>query len=96
MPIRWRVFLVLFFLSATSLAQRPAAAPDPIQQALTLRTLGDLELSPATGDGLPRLPADTSLRDALSLAVAERWETFLVVGPDDSPLGVVKREDLLK
>jgi osmoprotectant transport system ATP-binding protein len=69
---------------------------DRALKALTLRTLGDLELSPATEDGLPRVPADTSLRDALALAVAERWETFLVVGPDDSPLGVVKREDLLK
>src|SRR5438874_605755 len=54
------------------------------------------ELSPATEDGLPRLPADTSLRDALAISVAERRDALLVVGPDGSPLGVVTREDLLR
>ena len=37
---------------------------DRALKALSLRTLGELELSPAGGaDGLPRLPAETSLRD---------------------------------
>jgi osmoprotectant transport system ATP-binding protein len=64
-------------------------------KALALRTLGDLELTPAAGDGLPRLPADTSLRDALALLIAERREELLVVDDYGSPRGVVKREDLL-
>ena len=41
---------------------------DRALKALTLKTVGELELSPATEDGLPRLPADTSLRDALAVA----------------------------
>src|SRR5437016_3851360 len=45
---------------------------DRALKALALRKLGDLELSRASGDGLPRLPAETSLRDALALLVAER------------------------
>ena len=69
---------------------------DRALKALTLKTVGELELSPATGDGLPRLPADTSLRDALAIIVAERRDALLVVGPDGSPLGVVTREDLLR
>jgi osmoprotectant transport system ATP-binding protein len=69
---------------------------DRALKALALKTLGELELSPATEDGLPRLPADTTLRDALAHVIAERAEALLVVGPDGSPLGVAKREDLLK
>jgi osmoprotectant transport system ATP-binding protein len=69
---------------------------DRALKALTLRTVGELELSPATEDGLPRLPADTSLRDALAILVAEHREEGLVVSPDGSPLGVVTREDLLR
>ena len=69
---------------------------DRALKALALKRLGDLELSPATEDGLPRLPADTTLRDALAHVVAERREAVLVVGPDGSPLGVARREDLLR
>jgi osmoprotectant transport system ATP-binding protein len=69
---------------------------DRALKKLTLRTLGELELSAASADGLPRLPADTSLRDALALLVAERRDALLVVDADGSPLGVVTREDLLK
>jgi osmoprotectant transport system ATP-binding protein len=69
---------------------------DRALKALALRKLGDLELVPATGDGLPRLPAETSLRDALALLIAEHRDTLLVVGEDGAPLGVVKREDLLR
>ena len=69
---------------------------DRAVKALALRTLGDLELAPATEDGLPRLPADTSLRDALAIVIAERRNALLVVGPDGSPIGVATREDLLK
>ena len=69
---------------------------DRALKALALRTLGDLPLAPATEDGLPRLPADTSLRDALALLIAERRDALVVVGADGAPLGVVRREDLLK
>jgi len=69
---------------------------DRALKALALRTLGELELSPATGDGLPRLPAETSLRDALAILVAERRDAALVTAADGSPLGVVTREDLLR
>src|SRR5262249_37160526 len=58
---------------------------DRALKALSLRTLGDLELSPATTeDGLPRLPADTTLRDALAEIIAERKDAVLVVGADGS------------
>jgi osmoprotectant transport system ATP-binding protein len=73
-----------------------SAARDRALKALTLKTVGELELSPATEDGLPRLAADTSLRDALAIIVAERSDALLVVAPDGSPLGVVTREDLLR
>jgi osmoprotectant transport system ATP-binding protein len=69
---------------------------DRALKALALKTLGELELSPATEDGLPRLPSDTSLRDALALLIAERRDALVVVGADGASLGVAKREDLLK
>jgi osmoprotectant transport system ATP-binding protein len=69
---------------------------DRALKALALHTLAELELSPPTQDGLPRLPADTSLRDALALLVAERRDALLVVDTDGTPLGVAKREDLLR
>jgi osmoprotectant transport system ATP-binding protein len=67
-------------------------------KVLSLRTLGDLELAPAgrfAGDGLPSLPADASLRDALAVLVAERRDALLVVGADGSPAGVATRKDLI-
>jgi osmoprotectant transport system ATP-binding protein len=72
---------------------------DRALKALALRTLGELELAPTAGDGgdgLPRLPKETSLRDALALLIAQRRDALVVVGDDGSPLGVVTREDLLK
>jgi osmoprotectant transport system ATP-binding protein len=69
---------------------------DRALKALALRTLGELELSQASGDGLPRLPADTSLRDALALLIAERREALVVTGSAGQSLGVVTREDLLQ
>ena len=70
---------------------------DRALKALTLRTLGELELAPGgSEDGLPRLAADTNLRDALAVLVAERRDALLVVGADGSPLGVATREDLLR
>jgi osmoprotectant transport system ATP-binding protein len=69
---------------------------DRALKALALRTLSELELAPATADGLPRLPADTSLRDALALLVAQHREALVVTGADGTSLGVVTREDLLR
>ena len=67
-------------------------------KALSLRTLGDLALTPIVGggDGLPRLSAETSVRDALALLVAERRDALVVTADDGSPLGVATREDLLR
>jgi osmoprotectant transport system ATP-binding protein len=69
---------------------------DRALKALALKTLGELELSPAREDGLPRLPVDTTLREALAFLVAERREAVAVVGADGSTLGVATREDLLR
>jgi osmoprotectant transport system ATP-binding protein len=71
---------------------------DRALKALALKKLGDLELAPAGrngGDGLPRLGADASLRDALSVLIAERGDALLVTGDDGSPLGIVRRRDIL-
>jgi osmoprotectant transport system ATP-binding protein len=69
---------------------------DRALKALALRRLAELELASADGaDGLPRLPADTNLRDALALLVAEHRDALLVVDGDGSALGVATREDLL-
>jgi osmoprotectant transport system ATP-binding protein len=71
---------------------------DRALKALTLRTLGQLELEPlgsAGEDGLPRLEADASVRDALAVLIAERRDALLVTAADGSPLGIVRREDLL-
>ena len=71
---------------------------DRALKALSLRTLGDLELAPAGRrgqDDMPSLPADSSLRDALALLVAERRDTLLVVAADGSPVGVATRKDLI-
>jgi osmoprotectant transport system ATP-binding protein len=68
---------------------------DRALKALALRTLGQLELTAGAGDGLPRLPAGTSLRDALALLIAERKDALVVTDGDGKPLGVVTREDVL-
>jgi osmoprotectant transport system ATP-binding protein len=69
---------------------------DRALKALALRTLGELELAKPDGaDGLPRLPEETNLRDALATLVAERKNALLVVGSDGSLLGVATREDIL-
>jgi osmoprotectant transport system ATP-binding protein len=70
---------------------------DRALKALALRSLADLKLAPVAGagDGLPRLGAEASLRDALALLVAEHRDALVVTDADGSPLGVVTREDLL-
>jgi osmoprotectant transport system ATP-binding protein len=69
---------------------------DRALKVLALRTLGELELEPASGDGLPRLPAETSLRDALALLVAENRDALMVTDDGGVPLGVATREDILR
>jgi len=71
---------------------------DRALKALSLRTLGELDLAPAEPagvDGRPELPAETNLRDALAVLVGARRDDLVVTGPDGSPLGVVTREDLI-
>jgi osmoprotectant transport system ATP-binding protein len=72
---------------------------DRALKALSLRTLGELELAPAPAgaeDGLPRLSANTNMREALAVLIAERKDSLLVTDADGSPLGLVTREDLLR
>jgi osmoprotectant transport system ATP-binding protein len=69
---------------------------DRALKALALKSLADLELSPVgNADGLPRLPVDTSLRDALALLVAEHRDALLVTDASGAPLGVATREQLI-
>ena len=67
---------------------------DRALKALALRTLEELELRPVA-DG-PRVPATTTLRDALALLVAEHREAVVVVDGDGKPRGSVTRDDLLR
>jgi osmoprotectant transport system ATP-binding protein len=72
---------------------------DRALKALSLRKLGELDLTPppgGAGDGLPRLSRDTNMREALAVLIAEHREALVVVGDDGAQLGVVKREDLLR
>ena len=69
---------------------------DRALKALALRTLADLSLRPGTWlDELPRLPASTTLRDALGFLLAENVERVLVVDGDGRGLGTATREDIL-
>jgi osmoprotectant transport system ATP-binding protein len=58
---------------------------------LVVWRLGDLELDPAPGDDAAGLtaPADTSLRDALSMMLVEGKERLTVLDGDGRPKGVV-------
>jgi osmoprotectant transport system ATP-binding protein len=69
---------------------------DRALKALSLRTLRELDLGPVQGDGLPRAPVETNLREALAVLIAQRSDALLVVDDDGSPLGIVRREDLLR
>ncbi|OON82984.1 glycine/betaine ABC transporter [Streptomyces tsukubensis] len=65
---------------------------------LTLIRLGEMELNPATAnDGaLPALDADTSLRSALSLMIAEGAGAVRVTGGTGTTLGVVSLDAVRK
>jgi osmoprotectant transport system ATP-binding protein len=71
---------------------------DRALKALSLRTLGELELAPMEpggSDGMPQLPAEANLREALAVLVGERRDALVVLGSDGSPLGIVRRKDLI-
>ena len=58
---------------------------------LRVWTLNDLELEPAR-EGAPRLPGETSLRDALSQMLVDGAERVTVVDADGEPKGTVTLE----
>ncbi len=68
---------------------------DRALKALSLRALGELEPRPGVGDGLPRLPASTNLREALAVLIAEHRDALVVTDSGGAALGVVTREDIL-
>ena len=55
---------------------------------LALRRLSELELEPATASG-PSLPASTTLRDALSVMMAEGADPLVVTDDDGQPIGQI-------
>jgi osmoprotectant transport system ATP-binding protein len=70
---------------------------DRALKALSLHTLAELELEPVepgSADGLPQLPVETNLRDALAVLIGARRDELVVTGADGSPLGVVRRGEL--
>jgi osmoprotectant transport system ATP-binding protein len=67
---------------------------DRALKVLSLHTLADLELGPPR-DG-PRAPAGTTLRDALSLLIAERADVVAVTDESGTVIGSVTKDDLLR
>jgi osmoprotectant transport system ATP-binding protein len=66
---------------------------DRALKALALHTLAELELRPAV-DAV-RVPRTMTLKDALSLLIAERADVLAVTDEDGRVLGSVTRDDLL-
>jgi osmoprotectant transport system ATP-binding protein len=67
--------------------------PDRALKALALHTLAELELGPAT-DGV-RVARTSTVRDALSLSIAERTHVLAVTDDAGAVIGSVTRDDLL-
>jgi osmoprotectant transport system ATP-binding protein len=65
---------------------------DRALKALALHTLAELELRPAV-DAV-RVPRTTTLKDALSLVIAERADVLSVTDEDGRVLGSVTKDDL--
>src|ERR1051325_455254 len=63
---------------------------DRALKALALRTRAELQLG-AGVDGGPRMPRDTTLRDALAALIAAHADRVVVTDGDRTPLGAVKR-----
>jgi osmoprotectant transport system ATP-binding protein len=68
---------------------------DRALKALALHTLAELELRPAANGGVRALRT-TTLRDALSLLIAEHAELLTVTDDDGRVLGSVTKDDLLR
>jgi osmoprotectant transport system ATP-binding protein len=68
---------------------------DRALKALALHTLAELELRPAANGGVRALRTAT-LRDALSLLIAEHAEVLAVTDDDGRVLGSVTKDDLLR
>jgi osmoprotectant transport system ATP-binding protein len=62
---------------------------DRALKRLGLTRLAELELAPPVANGLPRVPASTTARDALSMMLAEGGDRLLVVGEDGEDAGIV-------
>jgi osmoprotectant transport system ATP-binding protein len=67
---------------------------DRALKAMALHTLAELELRPAA-NGV-RAPRTTTLRDALSLMIAEQAEVLTVTDDEGRVLGSVTKDDLLR
>jgi len=67
---------------------------DRALKVLSLHTLADLELGPPR-DG-PRAAADTTLRDALSLLIADHADVISVTDASGTVIGSVTKDDLLR
>jgi osmoprotectant transport system ATP-binding protein len=85
-----------------TILQRPAddfvaqfVGADRALKALSLRTLAELELRPDV-DGAPRMPAGTTLRDALAFLIAEHRDRLTVTDENGTPKGSVALPDLLR
>ena len=87
-----------------TILERPADAfvaefvgADRALKALALRTVAELQLRPLEGiDGAPRVSGETTLRDALSLLIAEKRDTLLVLDERGNPAGSLTKDDLLR
>ncbi len=66
---------------------------DRALRRLALRTLGDVQLRPGSGEG-PRLPRETSVRNAVSQMLEVNAEQVVVTGADGQELGVFRLDDV--
>ena len=65
---------------------------DRALRRLALRTLSDVPLHPLSGDG-PRLPAGTTVRNAVSQMLEVHADRVVVLGVDGSELGIFRLDD---
>jgi osmoprotectant transport system ATP-binding protein len=65
---------------------------DRALRRLALRTLNDVPLRPSDGDG-PRLPAETSVRNAVSQMLEVHADQVVVTGANGEELGVFRLDD---
>jgi osmoprotectant transport system ATP-binding protein len=66
---------------------------DRALRRLALRTLRDVPLEPGTGAG-PRLPLDTSLRNAVSQMLEVNADQVVAIGDDGREVGVLRLDDV--